>query len=305
MSGPHLVIRFRGADADDHHLDMRRLGQALIGVDRMVTHGLVALETGKFLRGRQPRPLAMRASGPTHGSLEVAAWLVDVAGVTQPVYQAYVSAAPDLVLSWVKSVLMGRAGETRVAMQITERAVGALSDANERLSEQARLVEKNRHQEEMAAEEHGHQERMAAERHRHQEKMLTLSATPQMAGAAVQIVAAVGRSCDDIILSNDNDELHVDAEMAVAIRARRSTGSVERIRVRVRGLSLERGHVQLQLPGRQVVPGHVLDPLFADVPNAYTDALARQSLLEVTVRPVMRDGQLRSYDVLGASLAGG
>ena len=294
MSGPHLVIRFRGADADDHHLDMRRLGQTLIGVDRLVTHGLVALETGKFLRGRQPRPLAMRASGPTHGSLEVAAWLVEVAGAAQPVYQAYVSAAPDLVLSWVTSVLKGRAGETRVAMQTTERAVEALSDANERLSEHARLVEENRHQ-----------EKMAAERHRHQEKMLMLSATPQLAEAAVQIVAAVGRSCDDIILSNDNDELVVDVEMAAAIRARRSTGSVERIRVRVRGLSLERGHVQLQLPGRQVVPGHVLDPLFANVPNAYTEALVQQSLLDVTVRPVMRDGQLRSYDVLGASLVEG
>lgn len=305
MSGPHLVIRFRGADADDHHLDMRRLGQALIGVDRLVTHGLVALETGKFPRGRQPRPLAMRATGPTHGSLEVAAWLVEVAGVAQPVYQAYVSAAPELVLSWVKSALMGRAGETRVAMQTTERAVKALSDANERLNEQARLVEENRHQERMAAEKHGHQERMTAESHRHQEMMLTLSATPQIAGAAVQIVAAVGRSCDDIILSNDNDELVVGAEMATAIRARMSTGDVERIRVRVRGLSLERGHVQLQLSGQQVVPGHVLDPLFPEVPNAYTEALARQSLLDVTVRPVMRDGQLRSYDVLRASLAEG
>ena len=83
-SEPHFVIRFRGADADDHNLDMRRLGQALIGVDRLVTHGLVALETGKFLRGRQPRPLAMRASGPTHGSLEVAAWLVEevIGGMT-------------------------------------------------------------------------------------------------------------------------------------------------------------------------------------------------------------------------------
>ena len=305
MTSPHLIIRFRGADADDHRLDMRRLGEALIGVDRLVTHGLVALETGKFLRGREPRPLAMWASGPTPGCLEVSAWLTAVAGVAQPVYQAYVSAAPDLVLSWVKSVLTGRAGETGMAMQTAAQAVQALSDANERLSEQAHRVEEHRHQEAMAAEEHRHQEAMAAEEHRHQEKMLMLSATPQIAGAAVQIVAAVGRSCDDIIISNDNDELVVDVEMATAIRARSSTGDVEKIRVRVRGVSLERGRVHLQLPSLHVVPGHVLDPLFADVPNAYTVALGRQSPLDVIVRPVMRDGQLRSYYVLGASLAEG
>ena len=188
-----------------------------------------------------------------------------------------------LVWSWVTSVLTGRAGETRKAMQTTERAVEVLNDANERLNEQAR---------------HG-------EDHRHQEEMLKLAATPQMSGAAVRLVNPIGRSCDDIVLSNDNDELVVDTEMATVIRARRSTGGVEQIRARVRGLSLERGHVQLQLPGRRVVPGHVLDPLFADVPNAYTVALSRQSPLDVTVRPVMRDGQLRSYYMLGASLAEG
>ena len=305
VTRPHLVIHFRGADADDHQLDMRRLGQALIGVDRLVTHGLVALETGKFLRGRQRRPLAMRAAGPTSGSLEVAAWLVAVAGVAQPLYQAYVSAAPDLVWSWVTSVLTGRAGETRMAIRTTEQAVEALNDANERLSEQARLAQEHGHQERMAAEEHRHQEAIAVERHRHQERMLKLATTPQMAGAAVGVVASVGRSCEDVVLSNDNDKLVIDEEMARAIRARNRTGEIEHIRVRVRGLSLERGHVQLQLPSRSVISGHVLDPLFVDVPNAYTEALARQSLLDVMVRPVLRDEQLHSYYVLGASLAEG
>ena len=118
-------------------------------------------------------------------------------------------------------------------------------------------------------------------------------------------MASVGRSCKDIVLSNDNDELVIDEEMPVAIRARSRTGEIEQIRVKVRGVSLERGHVQFQLPDRRIVPGHVLDPLFADVSNAYTVALGWQSTLDVIVRPTMRDGQLRSYYVLGAALTEG
>ena len=88
-------------------------------------------------------------------------------------------------LMWVKSVLTGRAGEAGIAMQTAAQAVQVLSDANQRLSEQARRSEDHGHQERMAIEEHRHQEAMAAERHRHQEEMLKLAATPQMAGAAV------------------------------------------------------------------------------------------------------------------------
>ena len=301
MIASHLIIRFRGADANAHRLDMRRLGEALIGVDRLVTHGLVALETGKFPRGREARPLAMQASGPTPGSLEMIAWLVPGLPVLPLVYQAYVWAGAELVWPWVTSALMKVAGWDTEATALTRQAIKAKDAADERRHQEALIAEEHRHREAMAAGERLGRHVQVVEEHRHQEVM----AASQMAQAAVQLVASVGRSCEDIVLANDNDALVINEELAARIRARGSTGEVRQIRAGVRGLSRDRRHLQLLLPDMQVVPGRVLDPLFEDVPNAYTDALVEQSWLDVTVRPVMRDGQLRSYDVLGASLAEG
>ena len=72
---------------------------------------------------------------------------------------AHPPSAPDGPPGW-NDAAARQPEEVYSFMQTTERAVEALNNANERLSEQARLVEENRHQEEMVADEHGHQEKM-------------------------------------------------------------------------------------------------------------------------------------------------
>ena len=47
MTGGSFVVRFEGADADRHQLNMRQLGESLIGFEHFVTFGLFAVETGR------------------------------------------------------------------------------------------------------------------------------------------------------------------------------------------------------------------------------------------------------------------
>lgn len=71
MTGPHLVIRFQRPDANDDRLDIPRLAHTLIRIDRPVTPGLVAMETGRFPRDREPRPPAMQVYETTNDSLDL------------------------------------------------------------------------------------------------------------------------------------------------------------------------------------------------------------------------------------------
>ena len=41
-----LIVKYMGKDADDHKMDMRQLGESLIGIERLINTGLYTLEHG-------------------------------------------------------------------------------------------------------------------------------------------------------------------------------------------------------------------------------------------------------------------
>ena len=69
--GMHLTIRYRGGDADKHHVRLRKLGESLMGVERLVSVGLYVVEVGKLPSPRQRLRYVIQATQPQAGSVEI------------------------------------------------------------------------------------------------------------------------------------------------------------------------------------------------------------------------------------------
>ena len=72
---PHAIVSFQGGLADHHQVDMRQLGESLIGIERIVTIGLFTLDVGETAEG--PRETTAggsdgRASGWLDRDLDMA-----------------------------------------------------------------------------------------------------------------------------------------------------------------------------------------------------------------------------------------
>ena len=65
-----FVVRYEGGDAEQHVLDMRQLGESLIGIERLINTGLYVLEHGKGPGHGRVLKSVVRVSTPQPGSLE-------------------------------------------------------------------------------------------------------------------------------------------------------------------------------------------------------------------------------------------
>ena len=76
-----FVVRYEGGDAEQHVLDMRRLGESLIGIERLINTGLYVLEHGERPGHGRVLKSVVRVSTPQPGSLE---FIPDLLGGVYP-----------------------------------------------------------------------------------------------------------------------------------------------------------------------------------------------------------------------------
>ena len=90
MNNQVFIIRFEGAEAENHELDLRKLGESLVGIEKIITIGLSTVLPGHSpKRGERP-PLVVRASMPRRGSFEIEVFPFtrarDFTSVTRSIY---------------------------------------------------------------------------------------------------------------------------------------------------------------------------------------------------------------------------
>lgn len=113
-----FIVSYDGLTASQHRMDMRRFGYAMVGLDHVITGGLIALSEHRVAKPRERVPFDLVASDPKRGSVELFGALMagyqGSQGNLPFLVQLLNDAFPDLLwhwLSWVFKSLGGREKE--------------------------------------------------------------------------------------------------------------------------------------------------------------------------------------------------
>ena len=280
-----FFVRYDGLDATNHRLDMRRFGEAMVGIDRVVSFGLVAFANNRLPKKRERFPLQLRAQPPVEGSFNVPAILEPTLALGLPlVHELFNTALRDIVWRWLSLVLNMTGGREKDA----EPHFMRLSDILQEM-----------HKAQAVSEERNRQFLL---------EVLRIS-IPATKG----IVAPVGASAETLEIKSSADATEstlVDTPMADVIRSseKLEVGDMEPFTVRVDGLIHHRQQLKIEHPD---IPGtyisaDVRDPAFLESDNVYLRAMNVRGLLNVLAKPTRKqDGSLHRLYIMDASEAAG
>lgn len=290
MAEASFRLRYDGGHAADHRIDMRNLGKSLIGVEKIVSDSLVVAFQGRLPKPREHRDIELLVEAPRAHCLDISVLLVMAPGLlpfVQEILKDYTKEYVSALLGHVLSFFGGRQKEADAHME--------------------KLLELTR---EMHAEHLIDRSEDRAYALATQENMLRL--VDKLHPAARQVVAPVGRSCNELILPAPvaGHTAVIDVAMADAIRAKEpvEVGDMTRMIVHVDTVSISRRTMRVMLPDDQearLVDAAIRDPAFDEDPNhnVYTAALG--GLLAVDVKPTYRKetGELIKLHVMNAEAA--
>ena len=265
MNKSKLVVRFDGGVAQEHKLGLRDLGQALSGLERVISIALFSLEKGKLPRPRQRFPSIIQAGQPRKSSYGLET-LVILAPAILPIVNGIVSSGISNIIGiWIRGIFLKLAGRDNQA---------------ERLFRQV-------------------------EEHRHLEMLGMQDLLRFLVRHAVGFTAPIYGSCNRIFLEDDEDILEIDRSMADAIRSwgQHEVGELNDIVIRVDGFTHHNRQLKIVFPNEpnRFVTSRVLDPLFRAVPNLYTEAATNQNSLLVDARANFKNGRIVLLEILRAA----
>lgn len=271
MANTNLIIRYEGARASGHQVDMRQLGRSLLGLERIVSIGLYSIETGKVPPRVRRVPILIRASEPRQSSFEICSALAVIPALLPMIHEAMAAGGAELVWRFVNAILARFSNRKNEAALHTNRMFDLLSE-----------VEGNRHEEIMGMQ-------------RLMERLIL---------PARELVSPIGESCDHMSFRNGNNISSIDLEAAHKIRSREKleVRELQRIPVRIDGFTHHNHQLKISFPEE---PGRFLsaivqDPRFNEIPNIYTVAAANQEALMVLARPVYKDGRIHQLLIVDA-----
>lgn len=276
-----FVVRYEGGDAEQHVLDMRQLGESLIGIERLINTGLYVLEHGKRPGHGRVLKSVVRVSTPQPGSLE---FIPDLLGgvyplLNEPIVQKHIGA---ILRQLVKIPLLAMGG-------LEHEAQGHTVD----------LLEKALANAERAAER---TERADERRHREHMKLYDLLSHQWAYDAARNAVSPVGKGCDCMQISDDETSDTITPIMAEAIRTRGSVrmGEPEEMSVLVDGFIHRTRQLRVVHPDvpDRLVTAYVRDPAFAVAPNIYTEAASSRQRLRVLARDLRKGDRLVALEIM-------
>lgn len=276
-----FVVKYEGGDAKQHVLDMRQLGESLIGIERLINTGLYVLEHGERPGHGRVLESVIRVSTPQPGSLEFIPILLP--GVypllNEPIVQKHIGA---ILRQLVKIPLLAMGG-------LEHEAQGRTHD----------LLEKALAASERAAE---HTDRADERRHREQMKVYDLLSHQWAYDAARNAVSPVGKGCDCMQISDDETSDTITPLMAQAIRTRGSVkiGEPRELSVLVDGFIHRTRQLRVVHPDvpDRLVTAYVRDPAFDAAPNIYTEAASSRKRLRVVTRDLRKGDRLVGLEIM-------
>ncbi|AQR62750.1 hypothetical protein BZG35_14645 [Brevundimonas sp. LM2] len=268
-----INIRFDGLDADDHVIDMRLFGEAMIGLEKTLSAGLNALATGS-VPPRSKLMLAIKATPPRDGCVQLDA-VIELAQGVLPILKPALLAAGGAIAKHLISATIKRFGGSR----------GQSASEVEKVLDLMK-VEKD---------------------DRQRERETLLGVIDRLRPAAVQMMAPVGRSAEQLTITsaNDDDPTVFDVPMAQALRSRSDleVSEMQPMRLKVDGITVHTRTLKVEdpnVPGRYVT-AEVRDPAFTDGENVYTQSVTK--MLDVQAKATYREGILHRIHIMDAKAA--
>lgn len=281
MPKADILIKYEGGDADRHLVEMRALGNSLIGFERIISDGLIFLGENRLPKRGERHPLVVRAKEPAIGSSEIPIILSQATGLLPFAWWLLQTGAAEAVsyfATYVFTKLSGRNGEAQVALDSMVRMRQIEADERRIINQQ------------WLDHEAGWREQLFTLANR-----LTMS--------AIRAVAPVGPSVDHFKLNGSKaPALLVDLPTADAIRARGELEVTELcpIDLRVDGFVHHSKKLNVEnpdMPGTYI-SADVRDPIFEQFPNVYTEAAANQSVIRVQAKLGYRAGFLERIYIM-------
>ena len=262
-----FTISYRGRDADNHRLGVRELGHSLIGVERLIAIGLVTFDTGRMPKRVQRLPLTIQASEPRRGSVEISGYLELLPGFLPFVHEIVMSKMSDVIWHWISGVLLNMGGREQESKVHLEQILDFLNKVDER-----------RHEEIMGMQ--------------------------RLFDPSRNIVFPVGNSCGEMIFYTPNGKTEIDIPIADAVRSKGKleVGDMENIRVKVDGFTYHNQQLKVIHPKepQRFISARVVDPVFLETPNIYTQAATMQNELSVTAKTTLKDGRIHALHIMDA-----
>ena len=264
MKNTKLIVRFDGGVAQEHKLDLRDLGQALTGLERVISIALYSLEKGKPPRPRQRFPFTIQAGQPRKSSYGLEALVVLEPAILPIVNSIVSSGITNIIGRWIHAIILKLAGRDNQA---------------ERLFREV-------------------------EEHRHLEMLGMQDLLSPLVRHAVDFTRPIYGSCQRIYLEDDKDALEIDRSMADAIRSwgQHEVTELNGVVIRVDGFTHHNRQLKIVFPNEpnRFVTARVLDPLFRAVPNLYTEAATNQNSLLVDAIANFKNGRIVLLEILRA-----
>lgn len=276
-----LYLSYDGLQASSHRMDMRRLGYAMVGLDHIITAGVIALTEHRVAKPRERLLFDVVASEPRQGTIGILGSLTTAYIGTQGMLPYAVSImkdkAPDFIWYWVCLVFKKLGGREKEATVLLEKVLDHFAKIDERHTLD-----------------------------RQSERSFILELVQRLKPAASQVAVPMGESADTLRISrtpHGTSFEEIGVPEAVAIRSKEpiEVGDPQTMRVRIDGLTkhTNRGSVELvDEPGRYV-PVEIRDPLFETTPNPYIAAMNSEGLIEVTAVPSYKAGELFKLYLMG------
>jgi hypothetical protein len=280
VDSPIIRIRYDGGDADEHAIDMRLFGESLIGLDRIISDGIIAVVAERVPKRGERAPVILKTKEPRQGSVLLEGYLQEAQGLLALGMPLLFNCGADLLWDWVKGVVYYWTGHRDLAEKCMEALVQ---------TQQEHLAARDR------SEERAHAERMA---------MLTVlrETIDRLGPASAQAVAPIGPSVRSIgITPADKPPVEIDEPTADLLREHGEVelGELQEMQLRTDGFTFHTRKLSVEHPDR---PGYLLadvqDPLFDEESNPYTLAAQRKALIRVKAKPGYRSGRLEKLYIM-------
>lgn len=278
-----IYLSYDGLQAKCHRMDMRRLGYAMVGLDHIITAGVVALLELRPARPRERLMFDVIAAEPRKGTVGILGGMISaytgLQGTLPYAVEILKDKAPDFVWYWVCFVFKKLGGRDKEAEQLLDKVMDNFQAV------------------------HG----MNLE-DRQREREFILRLVEQLKPSAAQVAVPMGESADTLRIAREPSSerfAEIGVPEAVAIRSKEpiEVGDPRLMKVRIDGLTkhTNRGSVEMaDEPGRYV-NAEIRDPLFEATPNPYISAMNSDEMIEVNVVPSYKGGELFKLYIMGMS----
>ena len=275
-----LRVRYEWDRSRDESIDMKSLGQSLLGIERIVSFGLSAIETGKLPRSRHRVPFSTGITRVRPGSLDFEIVAQVTYSATILVYSVSQGDASSFLMNWIMGAINMAGGRRDRAMESLEKINNSLlTMTTETQREQNRLIN----------------------------RLISILENLRMTNAARGAVSAVDSEDKKIFLDDhENGTAEIDKSLADAVaNARTSPSTLENLVLKVDGFSRSSKSLKVVHPEdpNRYLTAYVTDPYFGSASSPYLEAATDGGELYVVARVVRHGDEIVKLYILDATMA--